>query len=81
MSELTLEVTQLDTDRLEVVATPPHGRRIVWNVDGRTVYAGRNSDVLTSTHRNFGIASRSALHRAKRYVRAYSKPHGLQVSK
>jgi hypothetical protein len=88
MSTVTLEVTQDDTEALTIVAAPPYGNRIVLQVHpafstggGCLVTLGREGDRVVSSHRNFGIASRSALHRAKRYVRAYSKPHGLQVAK
>jgi hypothetical protein len=84
MSAMTIVGEQTGEDTYVVTATPDHGRRVKFNVGQRTYDSnGRQrlgylvmtpSGGMLSAHRSFEKAVFEATKRAKRYVRAYSKP-------
>jgi hypothetical protein len=80
-----LEGTQTATDRYMVTARPAYGREVTLHVvpqpspRGMKFVVSRDPDRLgfISKHPTFEAAVKSSTFRAKRYLRAYSKPHGL----
>ncbi|SDW33831.1 hypothetical protein SAMN04487912_102382 [Arthrobacter sp. cf158] len=85
---LTLVGRQTGDETYEVLATPEFGNRIRLKVGKGSYSAGyasrtgylvttNNGGVITA-HRSFERAVAEANKRAKRYVRAYSKPRGRQ---
>lgn len=77
-----IEGTQTGTLTYEVTARPQHGREVTFYVvaTGKAyVKTAPTSTGYISAHRNFETAVKSANFRAKRYVRAYSKPRSIQA--
>lgn len=79
---LQIEGTQTGEKTYEVTARPDHGKEVTFYVVGTGkayVKTAPTSTGYISAHRNFETAVRSANFRARRYVRAYSKPRGIQA--
>jgi hypothetical protein len=76
-----LEATQTAANEYEVTARPAYGKHVTLYVqpiyDGYGVKIRPDSLGLISKHRTFEAAVKSSTYRARRYLRAYSKPHGL----
>jgi hypothetical protein len=83
-----LEGTQIDERTYAVTARPEHGAPVTLyvgvNYTTRAAFAvkrGLDRSSYITTHRTFEDAVRSANLRAKRYLAAYSKPHGLAAAR
>lgn len=88
MTVMTIVGEQTGEETYVVTATPEHGNRVKFNV-GQRYYDSRGrqrlgylvmtpSGGMLTAHRSFEKAVFEANQRAKRYVRAYSKPRKVQ---
>lgn len=81
---ITLEGTQTGEETYKVTASPNHNAAVTFYVCRKPRIRGfvvclnpDHPDNYFNAHPNFERAIRSANYRARRYVRAYSKPRGL----
>ncbi|QGJ93492.1 hypothetical protein SEA_MUFASA8_43 [Arthrobacter phage Mufasa8] len=80
-----LEGTQTAPDKYQVTARPAHGKQVTLYVqqdhfsERFFVKSKPDSESYISRHNNFEVAAKSANYRARRYLRAYSKPHGIKA--